>query len=83
MNYQEAKDALLAYKFVTRACDKWKNEVGYLVFLPGLTHFLRANLVPTPNVIPWAANIEDSHAHDWEIVEPACLKLPEEVKEVA
>lgn len=77
MNYTEAKDALLAHKYVTRNCQQWNDELAYLVFLPGLTHFLKVTLVPKANVVPFAADIENSHANDWEVIEPAQVKLPE------
>lgn len=76
MNYQNAKDALLSNKFVTRSIKGWVDEMAYLVNLPGLTHFLKVTLVPKPNVVPWAANIEDSHAEDYEVVEADKVRLP-------
>lgn len=81
MNYIEAKDVLLSHKYVTRKCNEWDGELAYLIFVPGLTHFLKVTLIPKSNVVPWAANIEESDAADWEVVEPADVRLPEFEKE--
>lgn len=52
--------------FVTR--DKWEEECGYLVFLPGVPHFIKVTTQPQPGVASWAATREDVEATDWKIV---------------
>lgn len=67
MFFSDAVKELKDGKFVGR--DKWDIECGYLVCLPGLTHFLKVTTQPKPQVIPWAADIEDSVSDDWKIIE--------------
>lgn len=69
MKYQEAVSLLISGKYVTRPA--WKDSTGYLVFLPGLTHFLLVTTQPKSNVVPWAADIESSSAEDWVEINPA------------
>lgn len=80
MKYQEAVDLLIAGKYVTRPA--WKDSNGYLVFLPGLTHFLQVTTQPKSNVVPWAADIESSSANDWIEINPA-VQAVEEVSDAA
>lgn len=73
MNYQEASALLEKGKFVARPL--WKEQKGYLTFLPGLTHYLQVTLVnllgeQKPNVVPWAADRDSTNADDWEEVDP-------------
>ncbi len=67
MKFAEAVSNLKDGEFVSR--DKWDMECGYLVYLPGLTHFLKVTTQPKPNVIPWAADIEDAISEDWKVIE--------------
>ena len=63
MLYQEAVASLMNLNYVTRPC--WEAEGGYLVRVPGITHFLKVSMQPKPQVVPWAADIESSSATDW------------------
>lgn len=80
MLFKEAIDNLKAGKFVGR--NAWKAECGYLVFLPGLTHFLKVTTQPKPQVIPWAADIADSVSDDWAVYEPHFLEAAPHVQAV-
>lgn len=73
MNFQEAGEALDELKFVSRVA--WHDQGSYLVALPGITNYLRVNMQPKPEVIPWAANRVDSRADDWFIIEKSQLQL--------
>jgi len=73
MKYQEAVDSLLKGLFVTR--EVWNVQNGYLAYMPGITHFLRVNTQPKPEVIPWAVNVEDSIADDWTVINPFAEKV--------
>jgi hypothetical protein len=68
MNFQEAADALDSGNFVSR--EAWSEQLSYLVALPGVVNFLKVNLQPKPEVLPWAANREDSSAKDWFVTLP-------------
>ncbi len=70
MKYQDAADLIkmTTGKFITRKI--WESQLSYLVSLPGITNFLRVNIQPKPEVVPWAANKEDTYADDWELVDP-------------
>ena len=67
MNFQEAGEALDQGKFVSRTA--WHDQVSYLVALPGVVNYLRVNIQPKPEVIPWAANRIDGRADDWFVIE--------------
>lgn len=73
MKYQEAVELLVAGKYVTRP--SWNDTNGYLVFLPGLTHFLHVTTQPKPTVVPWAADIESSSSADWEAIDPSASQV--------
>ena len=75
MKYQDAVELLIAGKYVTRPT--WNESNGYLVFLPGLTHFLHVTTQPKPAVVPWAADVENSSVNDWEQIFPAFPEFPE------
>lgn len=79
MKYQEAVELVVEGVYVRRKL--WETTNSYLAHLPGITNLLRVNLQPKPEVIPWAVNLEDSLAQDWEEVQPL-LKLDEDVQEV-
>lgn len=79
MKYQEAVELVVEGVYVRRKL--WQSTNSYLAHLPGITNLLRVNLQPKPEVIPWAVNLEDSLAQDWEEVHPL-LKLDEDVQEV-
>jgi hypothetical protein len=74
MLYHEAVAELLAGKFVARKT--WEAEIGYLVCLPGLTHFLKVTLQPKSNVVPYAVDIADSMADDWDVIDRAKVITP-------
>lgn len=69
MIFQDAIGALLEGKFVTR--EIWNDEGGYLVCLPGLTHPLKTVIQPKPECRPWAPDMSDCTATDWNIVDKA------------
>lgn len=66
MRYEEAVGDLIKGLYVTRP--SWKEEAGYLVRIPGITNFLKVTMQPKPNIVPWAADVENSLADDWEQV---------------
>lgn len=78
MNYLEAKDTLLGFKFVTRKTNTWSDMQSYLLYVPTVSHFLKLDVLGPkgPELKPWAATIEDTCATDWEAVEPATVKMP-------
>jgi len=67
MNFYEAGKALDDGKFVSRSA--WHDQASYLVALPGVVNYLKINMQPKPEVIPWAANRVDSSADDWFVIE--------------
>jgi len=72
MLFAEAIENLKKGKFVGR--NAWQAECGYLVYLPGLTHFLKVTTQPKPNVVPWAADIAEAISDDWNVLEPQNLE---------
>jgi uncharacterized protein YchJ len=63
MHFVDAIHCLLKGKFVQR--QTWSDKGDYLVYLPGMTHFILASTDPKPQAQAWAPNIEDSNAVDW------------------
>lgn len=65
MIYQDAIKMVVDGKLVTR--EAWKEEGGYLAHLPGLTHPLKTVMQPKVECRPWAPDLADSLANDWEL----------------
>lgn len=54
----------------------WKEQDGYVVLMPGMTHCWKVVLKPTVNAGNFMWSYEDLTANDWE---PFTVAKPEEV----